>query len=79
MTGKIVNHVPRLLKEKGFNKFEDAATELMYGIRVARQTAEEWAKEGNLPRAIYLDSTLPKLCNYFNCGVGEILEYVEEE
>lgn len=90
MPGKFVNHVPRLLKEQGFTDPTEATRELMYGIRVAFQTAVDWANPNNAataedwedtataPNAFY-QRILAKLCDYFGVSVGDIVEYVPDE
>lgn len=73
MVGRIINHVPRLLKEQ-----EKSVPDLMYGARLAAGTAYSWADENSQPSSIDT-RTLAKLCEFFGVSVGEILEYAPEE
>ncbi len=73
MTGKIVNHVPRLLQERSLN-----AQDLMFGARLAPSTAYSWANEKNPPSRVDLD-ILAKICDFLGVGISDVLEYKPEE
>ena len=73
MVGKVVNRVPRLLKERG-----ETPQDLMFGARLSANTASSWAIEDRQPTRIDLE-TLASICSYLKVSVGDILEYVPEE
>lgn len=73
MAGKIVNHVPRLLKERNLS-----VQDLMFGARLAANTAYRWADESTLPELIDL-KLLAKVCEFLGVGVGDIFEFVPDE
>lgn len=72
MVGKIVNHVPRLLKKRKLT-----TTDLMYGARLAAGTAYAWANEDKVPSSIDI-GTLTRICAFLGVGVGDLLEFVPE-
>jgi hypothetical protein len=85
MPGKIVNHVPRLIRER-YPKLlslpediqsRELAKELSFGARVARGTATNLVDPNYDPKAIYFD-VLIGLCDFFGVGTSEIFEYVPE-
>lgn len=69
MSGTIIIKVPELLKER-----KQSTMDLMYGARLAPGTAYRLA-DGKAD-AITFD-VLSSLCQFFDVGVGEILEYKE--
>ena len=72
MPGKVVNHVPRLLKERNLS-----VPDLMFGARLAAGTAYSWADEENPPKRIDLP-TLARICDFMKVGVEDILEYIPD-
>jgi DNA-binding Xre family transcriptional regulator len=63
--------IPELLKERGMN-----TSDLMYGARLAQGTAYRLA-EGDAEAMTF--DVLISLCNFFNVGVGDILEFMLDE
>lgn len=69
--GNIIVKVPRLLHQRDLSR-----ADLMYGARLAPATAYRLA-DGDAEAMTF--DVLISLCNFFNVGVGDILEFVQDE
>lgn len=73
----MINRLPSLIgrKQQEENRVIDVAT-IASETGVSRQTIYNWL---NGDVTMYSAGTIEALCRYFQCGVGDLLEYVEKQ
>ena len=72
-SGKVINMIPQLLKDRGLD-----AADLLYGARLAPGTAYALVDPDKPPKSIYF-AVMARVCEFLDVGPGDILKYIPPE